>query len=203
MLHKSLLGTLAVFLVLGLSNQAFATSDFLSSETIQISSPNPEQTLNRTVADIRGVFERYVPGVDGNSKIVSPLRVTGSATAPEIQVSIQRCVLVLCQTVDLDAEISVRTVRGPCAKNLVLIAELRRSSKLLTDVYDRLQVTGCFQKTGSSTASVQMSASAHRAPSYSPGTIQGEVTKMVKLQIHPILRALDQSFKANGLMLLF
>jgi hypothetical protein len=180
------------------SNAAFAGSDFLAQKTITIASARSADILDRTVADIRGVFQRYQPAIDSQSKIVSPLRVTGSASQPEVQVSIQKCIFILCQTVDLDAEISVQTVAGSCAKNFVVVADLHRSSGVLTDYYDRLEVTGCYKATTGGQGQIEMSASAHQASGYRANALQREIFKVLQEQVSPILRALDQSLKANS-----
>lgn len=177
---------------------SLAGSDHLANATIQINSAQPEAVLDRTLSNIRSVFQRYQPVVDAQTTITSPLRVGGTQDHPTLKMSARKCVFVICQDVDLDAEVSVRVVSGNCKKNLLVNADLRRSSQALADVYDHLQVSICFNESRPGAGVLNLTGQAHRAPNYSAGRVQQEIFKLLQLQIPPITRALNETLRHNG-----
>lgn len=179
------------------SSFAFAASDALAKETIKITAQDVDTVLDKTIDNVKGIFNRYKVALDSGSKIVSPLQVGGTQSNPTLKVSIQKCVFFVCQTVDMNAEVSVRQVSGRCEKNYAMVVDLTRSSKTLTDVYDQLNVSICFNKT-SSGGQAELTASARQASTYSTGMIQKEIYNLLKLQVSPIIKALQETLRANG-----
>src|SRR5258708_361767 len=92
-------------------SSAFAGSDFLAEQTVLIQSTNSNEVLSRTAGDPKAIFERYQPALDSSSKIVRPVQVSGPANKPVMDVSIQKCMSFVCQTMDLDAVITIREGR--------------------------------------------------------------------------------------------
>lgn len=177
-------------------SQAFAGSDFLAEQTVQIQSTRSGDVLNRTVADPKAVFERYQPALDSSSKIVRPVRVSGPNNKPVMEVSIKKCVGFICQTVDLDAVVTIREGRrAGCDRIFMLQADLARSSQQVRDVYDRLDAKMCYNASTDGKGTLLLSASAHHGPSYSQGFTQKELFKMLKMQVAPIIKALQETLK--------
>lgn len=188
---------LIVFAVLS-SGSVWAASDALAQQRLTIRSQDAAGVLQRTVDNVKDVFERYHVALDSGTQIVSPLQVGGTQSHPVIKVTLKKCVTLICQTVNLDAEISVDPVSGSCAKNFVLTADMERSGQLLTDVYDRFDVAICMNNVDSASATLDLTATAHRAPKYSSGVVQKQIFQLLQLQISPIVRALNETLQANG-----
>ena len=175
-----------------------ADSDFLAQKSLIILNSNPEQVFERTADNPKAIFERYEPKLDSSSKIVNPLRIGGTQDNPTIKVSIRKCVSFICQTVDLDAEVTLKEARGSCDRNFLMQADLRRSSDTLSDTYDRLDVTICYRNTKSGEAKLDLTATARHASRYSTGIVQRQILDFLQLQIQPITRALAETLRANG-----
>jgi hypothetical protein len=191
-------------IILGLVASLFSTclawggdSDFLAQQQIGFTDKNPDAVLIKLTDDLKSVFERYHVALDAGSKVVSPLKVSGSRSNPIVQVSIEKCVFVVCKTVDLDAEASWREVSGPCKHNYSLRIDLGRSSQDLTDVYDRIDGKICYNSQGTK-ATLDVAAAAHHSPTYSQGLIQGQIFKLLQLQVGPIIKAINDTIKANA-----
>jgi len=181
----------------GTSQRQQRSSDRLIKTQFDIRAAEPEAVLNKTIENLKGVFQRYKPALDSNTEIVSPLKVGGTAARPNFSVGLRKCVFVVCETVDLEAAISLREVSGGCERNLVLDADLRRSSARMSDNFRALKVDICFQSKGTN-ARITTEAWAIRAPSYSDGLVTDEILKMLKMQIQPMSDALKKSLIANG-----
>lgn len=177
-----------------ITDQAIAAGfDLLGQERIKIDSIKSEEVLNRMVSSPRAIFLRYKPGLDSGSELVAPVQVGGTNEQPTLKLSIRKCVFLICQTVDLDAAISIQSTQGKCTKNYVMIADLRRSSALLAELYDRMQVQICYQKTSDGRGSLDLTAHARQAPQYEGGIVQRQVFQMMQLQTQPILTAVKKT----------
>ena len=176
---------------------ALAAADFLAQATVKMESTRSAEVIGRVAADPKAVFQRYQPALDGSSKIVRPVQVTGPADRPVMQVSIQKCVAFICETVDLDALISLQEVRSSCDRSYRLTADLSRSSPRVRDVYDRLDVQICYKASPDGRGTLQLSAAANQAPSYSEGFVQNEMLKLLRLQVTPIVKAVELTIKAK------
>jgi hypothetical protein len=157
------------------------------------------QVLDATAGHLNEIFEAYVPALDASSQIVSPKLVSGPAAAPRLQLGIQACVFIICRTIDLDATITIQSVSGACETNLLLTADLTRSTDILSDSYDRLNVSICLNpQARDSQYDLSVSASAHKASSYNSGIYSSNDLRFLKLQTSPILEALNQTLIENG-----
>jgi hypothetical protein len=187
-----------VFLLLPalVSLPAFADSDFLAQASVKIESTHSGEVLNRLAANPKAVFEHFQPALDSGSTIVRPVQVTGSATHPNMQVSIKKCVAFVCQTVDLDANISMREGKqAGCDRAFQLVADLSRSSDVVRNTYDRLDTSICYKASADGRGTLNMSAGANQAAGYSKGFIQGQIFKMLKMQVSPIVSAVEAVVK--------
>lgn len=187
----------ALFLVALAPAAAFADSTFLAERTIAIQSTRSAEVLDRTLADVRMVFQKFELALDSGSKIVTPKKVTGTPTNPVMTVSVRKCVVFICQTMDLDAEIDVRETRGACDRDFQITADLRRSSREVRDVYDRLELTACYKKLANGKGSLKIAGHAHHGPAYNTGIVQNELFKMLQLQVPPLVTALQATLKAK------
>lgn len=197
------LATIAIGMLL--STQALADSDALASETVSFASADGAHVLDMTAANLHRVFEIFQPAVDSSSTITSPKVVSGSSSQPRVQVSIRACVFVICKTVDLDTDISIGNVAGSSMKNLLLKADLRRSTDLLSNNFDSLDVqiwlnpaANASRGSGSSRFTLKVVATAHHASGYSAGPVSSTALKMLKLQATPMIQALNQALIENG-----
>lgn len=190
-----------LFFIIGLSlfsPSAWSASDFLAEKTLTINDSNPQAVLDRTLGNIKAIFLRFKPKIDPDTRVKAPLTVGGTTDRPVLKMSVEKCVLFICQQVDLDIEVSAQRISGSCAQNFTMRADLRRSSRLLSDIYDRIDVSGCFKPTGEAKASLHLVAQVHRAPNYGEGTTQREVFKLLQSQIDPIIQAVNETLRANG-----
>lgn len=189
---------LSATLLFFLSVSQAATYDPLAQKNLLIRNADPLKVLLLTADNPKALFERYKPKLDSGSKITSPLQIGGTRDNPVIKVSIRKCVAFICQTVDLDAEVSLKEVRGNCDHNMFMAADLRRSSATLSDVYDQLDVHICFKQTKAQEGQLTLTAQARRAGTYSGGIVQKEILDFLRLQIDPITTALEETLKSNG-----
>ncbi len=174
------------------------SSDFLVHEKIAIPNANSAAVLDRTADNLAGVFELFKIAVDSSSSVEKPLTVSGSARSPIIEASVKKCVAFICQTVDLDAVVSLTKISGSCTRNYVLSLDLAKSSSLLTQSYDKLNVAICYAETADGKGSLALDASAHHASSYEAGFIQNQIFTLLKLQIYPLTKALNQSLQTSA-----
>jgi len=187
-----LLGLMGLFLV----TESRAASDFLAQRTVQIESERSADALSRLVAAPKAVFERFRLRLDDSTKITRPQRVSGPDDRPVLQVSVKKCVGFICKDVDLDAAVSVRETRGSCDQDFTMVADLRRSSRDVRDVYDRLDVKICYKARPDGRGSLVLSASLNHGPAYSKGFVQGEMFKLLQLQVDPIVKAVQDTLRA-------
>ena len=173
------------------------TADRLAKTEFTFTANNPDRVLEATVEKLKDVFQRYRPVVDSSTTIISPLQVTGSQSNPRLRMTAKKCVLFQCQTVELDASVTIREVSGSCRQNYVLDADLTRSGEILAKNYEALKVNICYGS-ARTTGRVQGEAFAMRAPTYGGGVIANEILKMLNLQVQPMSQAIKESLIANG-----
>lgn len=187
---------IALICLTALGSVAYAANDRLATGTIAIDSRDSEGVLNRTLDDLRAVFIRFHPSADGG-EWVHELVVGGSKMNPTLKMSLRKCVAFICETVDLDAEVSLREERGNCDRNFVLEADLQRSSQMLTDYYRRLDTEICFMRTSNGNGELRAVATAIRTSGFKKDIVQKQILSTLKAQANPIIRAVEESLKAN------
>lgn len=170
--------------------------DLLARQQVAVPGADPQRTFLTTADDPRGIFERYQPKMDGGSTLVAPLKISGSRQTPRLQMSIRKCVAIVCKTVDLDAQVSVREVNGVCERDFVMELDLSRSGQMLTDVYDRFEVQICYGS-GNGNARLDLTARARQAASYDSGIVQNEIFKLLQVQTPAIKTAIEASLRAH------
>jgi hypothetical protein len=176
---------------------AFADSTFLAEKTISLNSSRANDILDRTVADIRMVFQKFELALDSSTKIIVPKKVSGTAARPVMTVTARKCVLFVCETISIDAESDIREVSGNCDRNFILTSNLGRSSQQLRDIYERLEVNVCFKSGQGGRNSLKLVGYAHHSAKYNEGLVQKELLKLLQLQVDPISKALQDTLKAK------
>lgn len=180
-----------------LTVSAHAESTFLAQKTIGMESTRSSEVLDRALADMRMVFQKFQLSLDSSSSIVVPKKVTGSASRPVMTVTIKKCILFICETLDLDAEVEAREVRGNCDRNFLITANLSRSNPKVRDVYDSLDVSLCYKTAAGGKGSLLLVGSAHHSQSYDQGFLQKEIFKMLQMQVEPLVKAVQVTLKAK------
>lgn len=171
--------------------------DPIASRGFRYQAADPGRVLDLTTAKLKSVFQRYRPALDSGTSVIKPLVISGSETQPRLQMTLKKCVLFICETVSLDAVVSLRETRGSCTRNFVITADLTRSSELLAKNYRALRVNICAQLADAS-ADLQIDAFAERGAGYESGTVTQEIFKLLSAQIPPMTNALTESLRANG-----
>jgi len=185
-----------VFALCAVTAPAFAASDFLAQATVEMPGNHASDVLHCLVANPKAVFEHYQPALDSSSTIVRPVEVTGTANHPIMQVSIKKCVVFICETVDLDADITIREgAQAGCDRAFQLTADLGRSSDLVRNIYSSLEIAICFKASPDGSGHLNLSASATQAEGYSQGFTQQQMFNMLKLQVEPIVAAVKAVIK--------
>lgn len=184
---------LSGFLMIFLSvSSAWGGSDLLAQKRLAVRGSHPEQSLERTVGNLRDLFSRFQPRGDASTRVTSPAVVTGSQARPRLQFALEKCVFGICRNVPLRADLSIRPTNGSCQKNFLLEADLSASGEILTKMYDRLNVIICFNQTSANEGTLLLNALARQAPTYESGLIQRHIFQVIQLQTGPIIQALQQ-----------
>ncbi len=176
---------------------AQADSTFLAQKTIPVSSTRSSEVIDRTLDDMRMVFQKFEMALDSQTKIVTPKKVTGSAGRPVMTVTVRKCILFICETMDLEAAIDAREVSGKCDRNFMITANLSRSSEKVREVYDRLDTNVCYKAIPDGKGTLLLVGYAHHASTYQEGFIQKELFKMLQLQVAPLVKAVQETLKAK------
>ena len=187
--------TLIFSILCGLSS-AYAQSapqDFLEKVAIQFEAEDPLRTLSQLIDNPQAIFFLFQPRLDSGSKLVSGPQVGGTRNQPTLKLSIRKCVFIFCQTVELDAEAQIEELsEGTCDRNLLVRANLSRSSELISNNFRELQIQACVQLS-EKVATVDLEFSVLRADSYPSGLGIQEVLKMLKLQVQPLSQAFQSA----------
>lgn len=187
-----------ITIVLFVSSFAQAqNSDILLQKNLKLKTANIDTVLKKTEGHLKAIAENFNVRLDGNSKITRAKEVIGTLSQPVYKISIKKCVFLFCQTIDLDAEFSLKAVTGQCNYNYVLQVDLRRSSPMLTDLYSFITTGICIQKTASG-AAASLRVDLLRASSYNTGIVQKQAFGLISLQGESILEAFKAVMKQNG-----
>ncbi len=185
------LATLLLF-----SSLSFAKDDFLDERNLVIKSERFGDVISLTAENLKDVFVSYKIALGSGLSIVKPLVVSGTQAAPNIKVTLRKCVTIVCQTVELDADLTITKVDGACDENFFLKADLQRSSDTLTDVYDYFYTTICANRSAEG-AKATLSSYAFRARTYNGGIVASTIRDILQLQIAPIMKSLQTELDEN------
>jgi hypothetical protein len=189
---------LSLFALSLLPLAASAESTFLAEKTIPVNTTRSSAVLDRTLADLRMLFQKFQFVLDSSTKYVVPKKVSGTPSKPVVTATVQKCVaLFICETIELDAEIQVQEVRGKCDRDFVITVNLARSSQKLRDIYDRLDVNACYKASGDGKGTLKLAGFAHHSPRYESGMVQRMLFDMLQMQVAPIVKAMQETLKAK------
>lgn len=187
----------AIALSVLVSSAAKAESTFLAQKSIPMQSTRSNELLDRTLADLRMVFQRFQFALDSSTTIVVPKKVTGTAERPVMTVTVKKCILFICETMVLDAEVSAREVSGSCTRNFQIHSNLGRSDHKVRDIYDSLDVSVCFKEGREGRNTLTFVGHAHHGPGYRQDFVQQELVKMLQLQVEPLVKAVQDTLRAK------
>ena len=139
--------------------------------------------------------------MDKKSKVVSEQIISGSLLEPVLKVSIEKCVFIFCQTIDLDAAFKLyMTDEQPganCDHNYLLVVDFQRSSSMLSELYSSMNTKICFMNTTQGASATLQIALVH-AETYSSGIVQKNAFSLISLQPEAILQSFITVMKLNG-----
>lgn len=170
-----------------------AVYDHLAKKTVKVSAPNAEQAVETTLLALKDIFLHYRLNLDQDSRIVSPLKVSGPQSKPYMQVTIEKCKFFVCRTTTLRGTATVREVQGRCDRNWQFHLDIARSDQFLSDVYDLLRIDACYMSKQLNAGALQMTGSVRRARRFQKGMIQAEIRQFFRLQIPAIGNAFRKS----------
>ncbi len=196
---------LAIFALLTTSLASYTsraqTSDLLQQAKIKITTSDLSQLIDETTSDIRAFAENFEINLDSKSKITKPKTVTGSVLEPVLRISVRKCVFIICQTVDLDAQFRLDKVANTgtekCDHKYLLTVDLGRSTDTLSNLYNRIESTICMKEVKGG-ANVKLGTSIVRADSYEEGIVQRQTFDLIKRQSEAILNSLISVLKLKG-----
>jgi hypothetical protein len=175
--------------------------DLLAQTTISMSTNQLEVILEEVESDIKAFAENFTVRLDSGSKLKSKHVVSGSLLEPVLNVSVQKCVFIFCQTIELDAAFTLTKLdeaSGPtCDYHYFLNVDLRRSSEMLSELYSGINTRICIQKT-SPGALVKMKIALMHADTYSTGIVQKQAYSLINLQPESIIESFIKVMKLRG-----
>lgn len=173
--------------------------DALLQKNLNVVSDQYDQVLLKTEANVKIFVDNFNVQLASGSKITSPKTVTGTILNPVLKISVKKCVLFVCNTIDLDSEFSL--VKNPpstnCDNSYTLLGDLRRSSQLLTDNYTDLNTAICLKKNATG-ALATLTVTLVRSKDYNSGVVQSEILKFVKLQSNAVIESFSKVLVLNG-----
>jgi len=183
-----------VFIVLSAQAQ---NADVLLQKTVTLKTPSIDKVIAKTEANLKVFADNFNVRLDGKSKIVTAKQVIGPVLQPVYKISVKKCVFLFCQTIDLDAEFSLKHSNGSCSYNYQLSVDLQRSSPLLSDLYSFINTDICVQKTAVG-ATATLKVNLIHAANYNSGIVQKQAWELISLQGQSILDSFVTTMKLNG-----
>jgi hypothetical protein len=177
------------------SHQTWA-QDALLQKNLMMQTTQFEAVLNRTENNIKAFVDNFTVKL-GGAKLTSPQVVSGTIMQPVLKMSVKKCVFVICQTIDFDAEFSLQKGPGACTLNYILVGDLRRSSEGLAKLYTNMNTGICIQKTPQG-ATASLNVGLIRASTYSGSSVQKEIMKVMKNQADGIIESFSKVMIQNG-----
>lgn len=170
--------------------------DALLQKNLTMQTTQFEAVLNRTENNIKAFVDNFNVKLDG-AKLTSPKVVSGTILQPVLKMSVKKCVFIVCQTIDFDAEFTLQKGPGACTLNYILVGDLRRSSEGLAKLYTNMNTGICIQKTPQG-ATASLNVGLIRASTYSGGSVQKEILKVMKNQADGIVESFSKVMIQNG-----
>lgn len=160
---------------------------------MSVSGNDAETSVENALLDLAGLFDRYRVRLDSTTRLLSPLRRSGSKTKPVIKAKIEKCVFIVCERARLVGFATVREYNGKCDRNWEINLDLARSDRIISDVYDSLQVRACFHHRRGSRATLKLTGYVGKSRAYQSGFTQNTIYAFLKRQVPAVVLA----FKKN------
>lgn len=170
--------------------------DALLQKNLTMQTTQFDAVLSRTEGNIKAFVDNFNVKLDG-AKLTSPKVVAGTILQPVLKMSVKKCVFIICQTIDFDAEFTLQKGPGACTLNYILVGDLRRSSDALAKLYTNMNTGICIQKTPQG-ATASLNVGLMRASTYASGSVQKEILKFMKNQADGIIESFSQVMIQNG-----
>lgn len=168
----------------------------LVQKNLELKTSQFDTVLKKTESNIRVFVENFDLKL-GGAKITSPKEVSGTLLQPVLKVSVKKCVLIVCETIDFDSEFTLQRTSGACDANYTLTGDLRRSSPQLANNYNAMNTDICIRKTATGAIST-ITVSLYKADTFKSGTLQKEIAKFVKAQADGIIQSFSRVMILNG-----
>lgn len=183
-----------------LGSHVYAAGDSIGQGVVRFSSTEPKKFVEQRLQNPKEILTHFNVVLDRGTKIISPLTLGGTATHPVLKVSMEKCVLFICQKANLDTEFSVKLISGKCELNAELSGDMSRSSAIITELYSHMRIFVCYNTIQGKGGELHVSGQLVRASTYASGMIQGQLFQMLQRQFPAILEAARKS--VNGTMAL-
>lgn len=176
--------------------------DLLLEARIEIKATDIKLILAKTEEDVRSFAENFHVRLDSKSKITKEKQVSGSILEPVMNVTVRKCVFLICQTIDLDAQFQLSKVdvaenTEKCDHKYELKVDLTKSSQMLSDLYSRIDSIICLNETKTG-AVASLTTNLIHAERYETGIVQRQAFDLIKLQGSSILNSLVEVMKKFG-----
>jgi hypothetical protein len=173
--------------------------DVLLQKNLTVTTDQFDLVLQRTEGNIKAFVDNFNIKLASGSKVTSPKVVTGTLLQPVLKVSVKKCVFIICNTIALDAEFTLKkgAATAACDVTYVLAGDLRRSSSLLVNNYSDLNTNICIKKSATG-AVAALNVYLVRSPRFSGDTVQSETLKFFKLQSTSVIESFTKVLMLNG-----
>ena len=176
-----------------------SAQDVLIQKNLTIVTDQYDQVLAKTESNIKAFVDNFNIKLASGSKITSPKVVTGTLLQPVLKVSVKKCVFIVCNTIDLDSEFTLKKnpANANCDAIYILAGDLRRSSAVLANNYSDLNTGICIKKTPTG-AVASLNVVLTRSARFKSDIVQSETLKFFKLQAGSIVESLTRVLMLNG-----
>ncbi len=176
--------------------QQIWAQDALLQKNMTMQTTQFDAVLSRTENNIKAFVDNFNVKLDG-AKLTAPKVVSGTILQPVLKMSVKKCVFIVCQTIDFDAEFTLQKGPGACTLNYILVGDLRRSSEALAKHYTNMNTGICIQRTAQG-ATASLNVGLIRAATYKSGSVQKEIMKFMKNQADGIVESFSKVMLLNG-----
>jgi hypothetical protein len=171
-------------------------ADLLLDRSITLNVAEPADFFNDLQDNLKPFVQNFKIQLDDSSKIVSRKKVLGTDAEPQLQVSIQKCVLVICQVIELDAQFRLIPTEGQCEYSYLLEVDLENSSERLANLYSQMLTEICATRTENGSI-LNLKVYLIHADSYSAGVIQKTAFALISRQAEAIWKSVISTLKES------
>lgn len=184
-----------------LAQNALNGRDVLISAQVEITAQDFQDVLDKTENDVRSFAENFQIILDSKSKIKKQKEVLGSLLEPVMTITVRKCVFIVCQSIDLDAQFRLERLEvlenEKCSSKYKLSVDLSRSSAMLSDLYAGIDSEICISQNKAGANALLKTELTHAA-NYQEGLVQRQAFDLIKLQGQAILSSFISVMKKFG-----